>query len=230
VDLSLGPEVETQDREDFSNRDGCRVVEMIKAKKEGTRVVVVSGHPDTQVAADVLQHSGADYFQSKEPLFHAPLAGAADPLRKIITGQLQLAKLNLLDGFENPVRAITQGRDSDLWRHNAVAALQPTFKDESLNKYLGAFLEELGPVRRKKRAAALMDVRVKDNAVEGVFWSKALGMAVHVVLGTPREKMEGIFRACYGDALPQEVFRLDEFLISGSGYVSPEPRSAFVEP
>lgn len=230
VDLSLGPELLRGEREDHTNLDGDQVVAMIKAKKEGTRVVVVSGHPAPQVAADALQRYGADYFLSKDLLCQVPLPSERDPLLKIVSEQMQMVKLNILDGFENPVRCITQGQDADLWRHQAVGALQPTSSDKGLHQYLNLLLERLGPARRKRRAAALMDVHPKIGVVEGVFWSKALGMAVHTVLASPMVGVEAVVRERYGDQRPELLLSLTESSINGMVFASPEPRSGFVEP
>lgn len=230
VDLSLGAEALTQEHEDYANRDGQQVVQHIKGKKEGTRVIVLSGHPDTQETTDSLQVHGADYFLSKEKLCPGPSGESSDILIKKVDEQLQLVRLNLLDGYENPVRCITQGRNADLWRHNAVDVLKPTFGDKSLDDYLNTFLEHLGPVRRKKGPDALLGVDLKQRLVEGVFWSKALGVAVHAVLTTPRDALEAVLQARYGDQRPEQVFSLNEFLIHGAVLVSPEPRDGFVEP
>jgi CheY-like chemotaxis protein len=230
VDLSLGPEPGTQEREDYSNRDGCKVVEMINAKDEGTRVVVLSGHPDPQVAADVLQYSKADHFQSKDPLLQIVTPGMPDPLQTLITEQIAKADLKFLDGFDTPIRCITRGKDADLWRHQAVEALKPTYMDKSLDEYLKKFLRALGPARRRKQAAALLDVRPKDKLVEGLFWSKALGTAVQAILGTPQATVEAAVQARYGSDRPENLYPVNEFLIFGSVFASAEPRSSFVEP
>lgn len=231
VDLSLGEEEANSEREDYANRDGHLVVRHIKAKGEGTRVVVLSGHPDTQVATDSLQRFGADYFLSKNQLCPAPTgAPASDPLPGLIKEQAAKAKLKWRDDYDTPVRCVAQGNGADIWLAQAVEAIKPTYGDKSLHQYLEIMLEALGPARRGKSADALLDVRVRDKAIEGVFWSKAKGCAAHVVLAYPRENLEDILSVRYGAVRPEPLFQLTEHFINGCAFPSPEPRENFVEP
>lgn len=229
VDLSLSKMTDPAQAEDYGNREGVSLLERLRGKKEGTRTMVVSGNPETQVVANALLKSGADAFLSKKYAQQAE-AGFRELLLSNVAEQLELARLNVLDGHENPVRCITQGRDTDIWLHNAVAALAPANKDRGLMEHLKAFLDELGPARRMKTAPALLEVHPKIGVVEGVFWSKSLGSAVHAVLASPMVGVEGFMKARYGAELPVKIFDRSLHNIRGCAFENDSPRSGFVEP
>lgn len=231
VDLSLAEMQSAQAEEDFSNRDGLKLVERIKNSGEGTQVIVLSGQPDPQIVADSLQRFGAHHFQSKKELIHPKPGGEGATLLSLVNKHAALAQLNLLDGRDNVMLCLTQGVDTEIWIDRTLRTFRPTFGQDGLKRYFTDLVSRLGPVRQLKDEPWLCSPDMNRGRACGRFWSKALGRAVIAVFGASREIMEEAIAEQVPRPHPEVLLDLSEFNIHGRVYALPDaPRSLFREP
>jgi CheY-like chemotaxis protein len=226
VDLSLNDMPrDPVEPEDHSNLDGYGVIQAINDYQEGTAPVVLSGHPETQVAADSLQVHGARRFFAKQTI----IDGGLGKLLKMVKEVLADVRLIHAGGRRSLLHFLSNDRDHDIWIDRAVRALDPTYRYDGLPKYMEAFfgdLEPLLPVQGVLHPLAL----ATEGLMYGAFWSKALAAPFQVfMVNSARDWRELALAGGYAWDESAQIKEYNKLGVMGVAFATPgRPREDFI--
>lgn len=173
VDIMLAGE------KDVANRDGVKVLERIRNLNEGTKAVVLSIQPHTQLVREILkQYSAYDYLDKG--------AVRADGF-SLVVGTIDKAAEASPVGDVPTWQAVVQDLAAGQWEEaqfvsEALGSLQFKGGFENLSRTLIGALQHFMPLLPLKRGQRGFLFDSGAGKFRGHFWSKGQGCAIRLVL------------------------------------------------
>jgi CheY-like chemotaxis protein len=171
IDIMLAGE------KDMANRDGVKVVNLVRALNEGTVAVVVTANRETKLARDLLKEHGALDYVTKEELERE---GAA---KLLTTVRMAVGKSRVVHKTWDDVVAALAGDRSER-EFVAVTMNKLDFRGgfDVLNRTLVGALQHFMPLLPLKDSSGALHFDERYHGFWGTYWSKGAGTAVRVLI------------------------------------------------
>jgi ActR/RegA family two-component response regulator len=174
-------------QEGAEDLQGMRLVEKVARLDEGTSTIIISGYADATIATEALKRFDAFYVIEKDRV---------DPRQfvELVHAAVSQADERYQARFASAMDFLSAGQDVHSWAAEVLSALVGENRTLGLNDLnqlrdlLNVLLDGLFPLLHHR-----LDLRVlvdrASGVVRGRYWSKALGEAIELKLGS-RELVE----------------------------------------
>ncbi len=173
VDIMLGGE------KDLANRDGVKVLEVLRDLDEGTQPIVVSAQPEKQRVRDFLKDYGAFDYLDKRAL----ASGGIQVLLQMVKSAVEASSAGKDLSWDELDVPLAAGMSERFFVTDCLSRLQFKGGFEHFSRSLLTVGKHLSPllVPQGKERAMLFDATLK--AFRGMFWSKGQGLAIELLIG-----------------------------------------------
>jgi CheY-like chemotaxis protein len=189
VDIMLAGE------DELANRDGVKVVELLRDQGEGTIPIVVSAQKEVELVRDLWQEHGAYDYVPKEVVERDGTVVLLNAVRKALSA----SKRGEVE-WEDIVAALAGGR----LEREFVSAIQSKLDFRggfgNLERTLVSVIQHFLPLLKLENDDGGVRFDPRDGGFRGTYWSKGAGRAVEVFIGGKR-----VTGAEPGDANPGRV-------------------------
>jgi ActR/RegA family two-component response regulator len=166
---------------------GMKLVEKVAQLDEGTSTIIISGYADATIATEALKRFDAFYVVEKDRI---------DPRQfvELVQAAISQADERYRARFASAMDFLSAGRDVHSWAAEVLSALIGENRTlglidlNRLRELLNALLDGLFPLLHHRLEPGVLVDRTS-GVVRGRYWSKALGQAIAVKLGS-RELIE----------------------------------------
>jgi len=172
VDIGLGGASDVRD----ANVDGLEILDFLRSQNEGTAALIVSGKPDTQLAADTLQKYKAARYVAKRSI---TLGGISKLLEEVEKAKAS-SKINLYGEEDNILGLLAGKTGEDIWVSECLNRLRPAESYTGLKHFMEGFFEPLLPLLLLKSKDTFMEFERDTKLLHGNLWSKAIAKSLEV--------------------------------------------------
>lgn len=167
--------------DELANRDGVKIVELLRDQGEGTISIVVSAQKEVELVRDLWQEHGAYDYVPKEVVER----DGAVVLLNAVRRALKASKRGKVQ-WEDIVAALAGGR----LEREFVSAIQSKLDFRggagNLQRTLVGVIQHFLPLLKLENDDGGIRFDLRDERFSGKYWSKGAGRAVEVFIGGKR--------------------------------------------
>jgi len=173
VDISLGgPQSD--------DTDGLTLLSYANNLDEGTAIIMLTGHPDTQIASAAVPVMGAANYFSKTHIAKVGIQPLIDAIKSAVSSN----RLNLYRGAGDIVESICGKAIVDIWVDKCLRSLRPKGGFAGLREFLDGLLNPALPLLPPRETPADQRLALDEakRVMNGIFWGKGYGNGVEVTV------------------------------------------------
>ncbi|MCI5217957.1 MAG: response regulator [Candidatus Electrothrix sp. LOE2] len=171
IDLNL----EGTSPPDWAKTGGVEIIKKIRTQEFMTKIIVLSGNPETELSFDLKDQYNVDKYIKKGDA--SSVAKILDTIENVLD-----SSTNYVSSLENKMMKFSgvKGVDKSIWESNALSCLNIQGGINVLEKIAELIMEELYPFKHMPRQSFFIDQ--KNHFIVAEIWSYLHGTAYSVYI------------------------------------------------